>query len=84
MDVQMSTKKEAEQAIKRLIKEGLVVGQDKGGKHLVLILRGGTVYTRAGSPSDWRAVRNMESDIRRLTRPQDSGYTASVVYTLGD
>ena len=64
----MCNRKEAAQAIKRLIKEGLVVGQDKGGKHLVLILRGGIVYTRAGTPGDWRAVRNMEQDVRRLTR----------------
>jgi hypothetical protein len=80
----MSSRKDARQAVKRLKAEGLVIDEDNAGKHWTLILCNGLRYTRAGTPSDFRAVRNMESDIRRLTRQQDSGYTASVVYTLGD
>ena len=64
----MSTKKEATQAVKRLMREGLVVSESTTGKHWVLVLVNGLRYTRAGSPSDWRAVRNMECDVRRLTR----------------
>jgi hypothetical protein len=64
----MSTKKEAAQAVKRLMKAGLVVSLETTGKHFVLVLVNGTRYVRACSPSDWRAVRNMECDVRRLTR----------------
>lgn len=64
----MCHKKEAAQAVKRLMKEGLVIALEVGTRHYRLTLCNGMHYTRASSPSDWRAVRNMVSDIRRLTR----------------
>jgi|SoimicmetaTmtLPC_FD_contig_41_11412765_length_348_multi_2_in_0_out_0_2 hypothetical protein len=65
----MCTKKEAAQAVKRLKAEGLVVGEDRSGRHFVLLLSNGLRYVRGNSPSDWRSVRNMEADVRRMARP---------------
>jgi hypothetical protein len=65
----MRNKKEAAQAVERLKAAGLVVGEETHGKHFVLLLSNGLRYVRAGSPSDWRAARNMEADVKRMARP---------------
>jgi hypothetical protein len=61
--------KDYTQTIKRLIKEGLIVGRaPSGGQHVKLILADGSVYLAGASVSDWRAARNMETAIRRTCR----------------
>jgi len=64
-----SSKKELRQLVQRLRREGLVVEHHPGpGRHATLVLCNGQHYPLARSPSDWRMLRNMECDIRRLTR----------------
>jgi len=62
-------KKDMNQIIKRLEREGLVV--DKvitNSGHLKLFLASGALYTSAKTPSDYRGLRNLEADVRRLNR----------------
>jgi hypothetical protein len=61
--------KDMQQTLKRLRKEGLIVAQEGGGeRHLKLTLANGAQYVVASSSSDWRAIRNVESGIRRTVR----------------
>lgn len=62
--------KDLKQLLRRLKREGLIVSHDQNGngRHAVLVLCNGARYPCARSPSDWRMLRNMECDIRRLTR----------------
>ena len=58
--------KDYEQAIKRLRKEGLIVGdQPSRSQHRKLVLADGSVYVAAMSPSCRHAARNLDHDIRR-------------------
>lgn len=62
-------KKDMNQIIKRLEREGLVVAKVcVNSGHLRLILASGAVYTSAKTPSDYRGLRNLEADVRRLNR----------------
>jgi hypothetical protein len=60
-------KKDLKQRIKRLQREGLVVRIEKGVKHDRLILCNGLTYTCSQSPSDYRGLQNLVSQIRRMT-----------------
>lgn len=61
--------KDYTQAIKRLTKEGLIVGREPSrGQHVKLILADGSIYLAGASTSDWRAAKNMETAIRRTCR----------------
>jgi hypothetical protein len=58
--------KDYEQAIRRLRKEGLVVGeQPTRAQHRKLVLCDGSIYVAACSPSDPRAWKNLVRGIRR-------------------
>ena len=58
--------KEMKQTLKRLTKEGLIVAVEGGGcRHLKLTLSNGALYVVSATSSDWRAMRNVESGIRR-------------------
>jgi hypothetical protein len=70
--------------VKRLEREGLVIGRETGSKHTILVLRGGHRYACAGTPSDWRSLANTESQIKRLTRQQAPGYTGSALKRNGN
>lgn len=72
--------KDFRQMLKRLEREGIVVGLRHGSRHPVVLLRGGVTYSCACTPSDWRSLKNTEADIRRLlTRREDPGYTSSTL-----
>jgi len=62
--------KDVKQTLKRLTKEGLIVGkvEDRTDKHLKVILSNGARYVVASSASDHRAHLNVEMGIRRLIR----------------
>lgn len=61
--------KDMRQTLKRLRREGLVVGSTGGGhKHEKLQLLGGGFYVVASSASDHRAMKNVESAIRRAVK----------------
>ena len=59
-------KKDLHQRIKRLRKEGLIVRVEKGVKHDKLILCNGLTYVCSQSPSDYRGLKNLVSQVRRL------------------
>jgi len=62
-------KKDMNQIIKRLEREGLVVEKVcTNAGHLKLVLASGACYTSAKTPSDYRGLRNLEADVRRLNR----------------
>jgi len=68
------SRKDAAQALARLKREGTIVTVDRNKTgHLKIVLCNGAVYHAAGTPSDHRATLNMVTQIRRLTRPKDSG-----------
>jgi hypothetical protein len=62
--------KDYEQAIRRLKKEGLIVGEvpSRAGGHRKLTLVDGSTYTAACSPNDPRAFKNLERGIRRTVK----------------
>lgn len=66
--------KDFRQLVRRLEKEGVVVGRANGAKHGFLLLRGGIRYSVPSTPSDWRALANTEAQIKRLTRQETPGY----------
>jgi hypothetical protein len=39
-----------------------------GGGHLRLLHPNGAVVVTGGTPSDWRAQRNLQSDLKRVER----------------
>jgi len=59
-------KKDLRQNIKRLKREGLIVAVERGKKHDKLILCNGLTYACSQSPSDYRGLQNMVSEVRRL------------------
>jgi len=62
----MSSKKDLAQAVKRLRREGLVVGvEPTKGQHQRLLLADGSFYICCCSPGDPRGFRNMVAAIRR-------------------
>jgi len=62
-------KKDMNQIIKRLEREGLIVEKVcTNAGHLRLVLASGALYTSAKTPSDYRGLRNLEADVRRLNR----------------
>jgi hypothetical protein len=62
-------KKDMNQIIKRLEREGLIVDKiTTNAGHLRLVLASGACYVSAKTPSDYRGLRNLEADVRRLNR----------------
>lgn len=60
--------------LRRLEKEGIVVGRDLTGRHPMVLLACGRRYPVSSTPSDWRSLANTEAQIRRLHNREDSGY----------
>ena len=63
--------KDMRQTVKRLQRDGTVIGVEPSAKHWRLTLRDGSIYTCSGTPSDWRGLRNMVAEIQRILRLTD-------------
>jgi hypothetical protein len=75
--------KDFRQLVRRLEKEGVVVGRANGRKHSFLLLAGGAKYPVPCTPSVWRSLANTEAHIKRLTRIEAPGYYRSTLKRNG-
>ena len=65
----MSARAEYTKALRDLTtRYGLEHSQTNGGHNKLTDPTTGAVFFTAGSPGDWRAIRNVEARLRRLTR----------------
>lgn len=71
--------KDYRQMLKRLEREGIVAGMERHGPHPTVLLSCGLRYTCPSTPSDWRSLKNTESQIRRLHKQSAPGYTGSAL-----